>query len=166
MTQIKPCSRCGGGFYASHGNQTLCGSCRSGRPTTLRHGVTRTFGSRRCALCWREFTAVSENQRFCCSRHRRIARVRNERKYASPEHRGTRRALAPVVASGKVRCARGPACRRAEIVDGERVGGFILPGESWHLGHPDGESVGGPEHVKCNTGAPSRLRGKMKQHGR
>ena len=67
----------------------------------------------------------------------------------------------PIVATGLVRCARGGACRRAELVDGELVGGFILPTERWHLGHPDGESVGGPEHVKCNTGAPSRLRAKL-----
>ena len=67
----------------------------------------------------------------------------------------------PIVATGLVRCARGGACRRAELVGGELVGGFILPTERWHLGHPDGESVGGPEHVKCNTGAPSRLRAKL-----
>jgi hypothetical protein len=68
-----------------------------------------------------------------------------------------------MVAAGLVRCARGAACRRAEWIDGELVGGLIDPGESWHLGHPDGESVGGPEHVRCNTGAPSRLRGRVKQ---
>jgi hypothetical protein len=51
-----------------------------------------------------------------------------------------------------VRCARGADCRRAELVDGELVGGFILPTERWHLGHPDPESVGRPEYVQCNTG--------------
>ena len=70
---------------------------------------------------------------------------------------------APAVASGMVRCARGAACRRAELVDGVLVGGFIEPGERWHLGHPDGESVGGPEHVRCNTGAPQRLRAESKR---
>jgi hypothetical protein len=49
------------------------------------------------------------------------------------------------------------------LVEGELVGGLILPGELWHMGHPDGESVGGPEHVRCNAGAPSRLRGKMRR---
>jgi hypothetical protein len=40
--------------------------------------------------------------------------------------------------------------------------GSSCRGEKWHLGHPDGESVGGPEHVACNTGAPSRLRAKRR----
>ena len=92
----------------------------------------------------------------------RFGRARDDAKYARPEHRGTRRRLAPVVASGLVRCARGAACRRRELVDGELVGGLIRAGERWHLGHADGESVGGPEHVACNTGAPSRLRAKRR----
>ena len=87
-----------------------------------------------------------------------MARSRLEaRLYATPVHRGARRRWAPMVASGTVRCARGGACGRAELVDGELVGGLIRPDEEWHLGHPDGESVGGPEHRKCNAGAPSRL---------
>jgi hypothetical protein len=73
--------------------------------------------------------------------------------------------LAPLVAQGWVRCARGAGCRRAEIVDGTIVGGLIEPGEKWHLGHPDGESVGGPEHEACNTGAPSRLRAQWRRRG-
>ena len=68
-----------------------------------------------------------------------------------------------MVASGLVRCARGPGCRRVELVDGELVGGVIREGEPWHLGHADGESVGGPEHAACNTGAPSRLRARLKR---
>jgi hypothetical protein len=39
-----------------------------------------------------------------------------------------------------------------------RCGRWITPGERWHLGHPDGESPGGPECVKCNVSAPARLR--------
>jgi hypothetical protein len=54
-------------------------------------------------------------------------------------------------------------CRFAEMVDGVLIGGFIRPGEEWHMGHPDGESVGGPEHVKCNTGAPSRLAARRRR---
>jgi hypothetical protein len=122
-----------------------------------------SFGVRRCDRCWREFEAVAEHQRFCSRRCRYLGRARDDAKYANPTHRGTRRRLAPVVASGLVRCARGAACRRAELIDGELVGGLILPREPWHLGHPDGESTGGPEHVSCNTGAPSRLRGKMRR---
>ena len=136
----KTCKRCSLGFYASHGNQKLCATCRMGRPASLRRGVTRTFGERRCARCWREFVAVAENQRFCSPRCRWLARQRDEAKYASPAHRGTRKRLAPIVAQGWVRCARGAACKRAELVDGEFVGGFIEPGERWHLGHPDGEA--------------------------
>ena len=79
-------------------------------------------------------------------------------KYATTAHRGTRKRWTPAEASGLVSCARGAACKRAELVDGELVGGFIEPEERWHLGHADGESVGGPEHVACNVGAPSRLR--------
>jgi hypothetical protein len=156
------CSRCSKDFFASHGNQTICGSCKVGRPAGLRRGVTRTFGQRRCDRCWREFVAVAEHQRFCSPRCRWLARRRDEAKYARPEHRGTRKRLAPLVAQGWVRCARGAACKRAEPVGGELVGGVIRPGERWHLGHPDGESVGGPEHVACNTAAPSRLRARAK----
>ena len=92
----------------------------------------------------------------------RFGRARDDAKYARPEHRGTRRMLAPVVASGSIRCARGAACRRREEVDGEFVGGLIRAGERWDLGHPDGESPGGPEHASCNRGAPSRLRAKRR----
>ena len=88
---MKPCKRCSLGFFPTHGNQTLCASCRMGRPTTLRAGVTRTFGQRRCAVCWREFVAVSENQRFCPRRCRHLGRRRDEARYTSPvpaEHAG------------------------------------------------------------------------------
>ena len=160
---LKTCKRCSKSFYAAHGNQGVCGTCKAGRPTTLRRGVTRTFGVRHRARCWGEFTAVAEHQRFCSPRCRWLARRRDEAKYARPEHRGARRRLAPIVAQGWVRCARGAACKRAEFLDSELVGGFIAPGEAWHLGHADGESAGGPEHVACNTGAPSRLRARAQR---
>jgi hypothetical protein len=67
------------------------------------------------------------------------------------------------VASGLVRCARGSACRRAEVVDGELVGGLIKSWESWDMGHPDTESACGPEHSACNRGAPSLLRARLRQ---
>ena len=159
MNGIKPCSRCSGLFRCYHGNQKLCGECRKARPK-FRRGQ-RTFGLRHCLRCTREYLATAEHQRYCSDycRHRVRARL-TAAKYANPVHRGRRKSLEPVVASGLVRCARGAACERAELVDGFYVGGFILPGERWHLGHADGESVGGPEHVRCNTGAPSRLRGE------
>ena len=54
---------------------------------------------------------------------------------------------------------RGPACKWAELVDGELLGGIIRG--AWDLGHPDPENpTGGPEHRACNRGAPSRLAAK------
>ena len=155
------CSRCSLQFYASHGNQTICATCRTHRPNKLRFGMKRTYGERYCDRCSREFLAVSDNQRFCSPQCRRLGRRREEAKYATTQHRGTRRQLAPIVAQGWVRCARGAACKRAELVNGVLTGGIIEPGEKWHLGHPDSESVGGPEHVGCNCAAPSRLRARV-----
>jgi hypothetical protein len=71
-------------------------------------------------------------------------------------HQTTRARLVPVVAGGTVRCARGAACRYAEVVDGVMVGGLIRAGERWDLGHADHDSVGGPEHRYCNQTAPHR----------
>lgn len=113
---------------------------------------------RACERCGRSYVARAEHARYCSSRCRYLARYRDEKRlYANPVHRAGRRAWATAVASGRVRCARGAACSRAEFVDGRLVGGFIRPGERWHLGHEDGESVGGPEHVRCNVSAPMRL---------
>src|SRR5687768_6568577 len=116
---------------------------------------------RRCRRCQREYTATAEHQRYCSDycRHRIRARLTTA-KYANPVHRGRRKAFEPIVATGTVRCARGAACEQAELLDGFYVGGFIRPGEGWDLGHPDGESVGGPEHAACNRAAPSRLRAR------
>ena len=119
------------------------------------------YGRRECARCRREFVARTANQRFCSERCKRVVHDRGE-KYANPAHRGRRRALTPLVASGQVRCARGAKCKWAEWVDEALVGGFIRPGQPWDLGHPDGESPGGPEHAVCNRAAPSRLRGKRR----
>ena len=79
-------------------------------------------------------------------------RLRWKQRYGGARHRLTRKMLEPFVAAGLARCARGAACRFSE---GE-LGGFIQPGEPWDLGHPDGESAGGPEHAVCNRGAPHR----------
>ena len=158
MNGMKPCSRCSSLFRAYHGNQTLCGECRKARPK-FRRRRQRTFGLRNCNRCRREYLATAAHQRYCSDycRHRVRARLTTAR-YANPVHRGRRKSLEAVVASGRVRCARGAACERAELVDGYYVGGFIEPGERWDLGHADGESAGGPEHAACNRGAPSRLR--------
>lgn len=70
------------------------------------------------------------------------------------EHRSRRSRWSPLVAGGTVRCARGEFCKHAELVDGVWLGGLIAPNEKWDLGHPDAQSSGGPEHSRCNRGAP------------
>jgi hypothetical protein len=62
-----------------------------GRPAGLRRGVVRTLGKRHCDRCWREFVAVAEHQRYCSPRCRRLARARDEAKYANLAHRGARK---------------------------------------------------------------------------
>jgi hypothetical protein len=63
-------------------------------------------------------------------------------------HRALRKRLAPLVASGQMRCAR--------------CGGVIHPGEPWDLGHADGSRTRyhGAEHAACNRGA-SRVGGTL-----
>ena len=152
--EVKACSGCRRGFYPSHGNQKFCGACRA----RGRLG-TRTYGCRVCDYCGRLFVALAPHQRWCTPSCRYRGRVRDATAlYANPQHRGTRERLAPLVATGTVRCARGGACREATLVEGRLVGGLIRPGQAWHLGHPDGESAGGPEHAACNSSAPMRLR--------
>ena len=58
-------------------------------------------------------------------------------------HRALRKRLAPLVASGQMRCAR--------------CGGIILPGTPFDLGHADGDRTRyhGLEHAACNRGARS-----------
>ena len=156
---MKPCSRCGQRFRVIHGNQRYCGSCRSKRSPTGKHRYTTTasFGRRVCVYCGRPYEARAENQRFCSQRCKdRANPAAVKAKYARPSHRLGRRAWAHAVASGLVRCARGRACKWAEWVDGELVGGIIRG--AWDLGHADPENPrGGPEHRACNRAAPSRL---------
>lgn len=58
------------------------------------------------------------------------------------EHQQQRAALAPHVATGTTPCAR---CHQTIGAD-----------EPWDLGHPDGQSPGGPEHADCNRGKRPR----------
>jgi hypothetical protein len=154
---MKRCSRCRGGLYASHGNQLDCGTCRLKRSARGGRYTTATFGRRSCAYCRRPYETRAENQRFCSQRCKDRAKpAAVKAKYARPSHGPGRRAWAHAVASGLVRCARGHACKWAEWVDGELVGGFIRG--PIDLGRPDGESSGGPEHRECNRAAPIRLR--------
>ena len=128
--------------------------------------MTLTYGIRRCDSCSREYVALSANQRFCSSRCKASVRVGiDRRKYANPVHRGARRRWASIVATGTVRCRRGAACRFAEWLNDELVGGLIEPGTPWHLGHWDGEGerVVSPEHRICNVGSTSRLAAKARR---
>jgi hypothetical protein len=70
------------------------------------------------------------------------------------------------VNGGGVRCARGAYCEYAELIDGLLVGGLIHAGEAWDVGHPDGESVGGPEHAVCNRKAGARKSNRKQRHSR
>ena len=159
--ELKPCSRCSRLFRASHGNQKLCGPCRAGRVGLPPQGFS--FGVRWCDRCGREFVARAPNHRFCCKGCERLARTRLEvRLYATPEHRGARRRWTPMVASGTVRCARGGACGRAELIDGELVGGLIEPGEVWHLGHRERSRLEGPSTFGA---IPVRRRGWVRGGG-
>ena len=159
MVGLRTCRRCSRAFRPSRGNQVLCGGCRRrGRVRPVVFG-RQSWGVRSCSWCGGSFEAHAAHARFCGGRCQRLARrARDRALYANPVHRSRRERFAVLVGQGWVRCARGAACKRSELVDGERVGGLIDPLEPWHLGHADGESVGGPEHVSCNTGAPMRLR--------
>ena len=95
-----------------------------------------SFGRRVCVYCARAYEARAENQRFCSQRCKdRPKPAAVKAKYARPSHRLGRKAWAYAVASGLVRCARGGACKWAEWVDGELVGGIIRG--KWDLGHQD-----------------------------
>jgi hypothetical protein len=61
-----------------------------------------------------------------------------------PRHRLLRAEIEPVVRSGLARCAR--------------CGEPIAPDAEWHLGHDDYDPgvYSGPEHGRCNDGAPRR----------
>ena len=155
MAALKYCVECGRVYVPTSNRQKFCPRCRfkaAPRPGT-------TYGTRMCVVCGGTFEARAHNQRFCGKRCAGLAsRPKRRAKYEHPAHRARRRMLEPVVAMGMTRCARGAACKFAEFVDGFRVGGYIVAGAAWDLGHPDGESAGGPEHSICNRGAPSRHR--------
>jgi hypothetical protein len=161
MTEIRRCP-CGKGFYPSSGGQRFCGrACparRSSkrRPQSLRRAPLVDLPARECERCGRVYEPAAEHQRFCSDRCRFMARRRSPAKYGQT-HRRLRRAWQRRIDSGVVvRCARGGACSFAELVDGVLVGGRIVPGMRWDLGHRDGGGpldYAGPEHAKCNRGA-------------
>ena len=103
-----------------------------------RHGEIVPAGES-CARCERE-----KIERAC---RRRSTAARG---YGSA-HQALRKRLAPLVASGQMRCAP--------------CGGLILPGTPFDLGHADGDRTRyhGLEHAACNrraAGTP-RKRGRM-----
>ena len=70
---------------------------------------------------------------------------RRQRGYG-PAHIRLREQWAPLVAAGRVNCAR--------------CGKPIPPRADWHLGHDDDDRTKyrGPEHAACNLGGPRRRR--------
>jgi hypothetical protein len=159
------CEGCGREYSPKSGKQRFCalGCPGRGRPLRQRGFVPSLRPSftpeRVCARsgCGKRFRPRGGHHRFCSEVCRELVRRPLERATYAVQKRSRAR-WAPTVAAGRVRCARGAACRFAE----GRLGGWIRPGEPWQLGHPDGESVGGPEHVACNAGAPSRLAAERK----
>ena len=58
-----------------------------------------------------------------------------------------------------VRCRRGHSCKHAEMLDDTSiVGGRILPGMEWDLGHDehDRSLPSFPEHLDCNRATTGR----------
>jgi hypothetical protein len=156
---VRVCEGCGRPYSPKSGKQRFCAlRCPArGVPAEPRGFVPslRRLPERECARpgCGRWFVPTVGTQRFCCQLCRLVARRPVERLLYKGQQARRRRWRA-AVATGGVRCARGTACRFAE----SGLGGFILPGQRWDLGHADGESAGGPEHSVCNRGAPSRRR--------
>ena len=103
-------------FPAAARDQVLCGlGCR--RPP-VKQAKWVASGSRFCELCGREFLPRVWHQRFCSA----VCGERVRDAVGRVKYRDQRRAVwRAQVATGKVRCARGAACRFAE---GE-LGGFI-----------------------------------------
>ncbi len=77
------------------------------------------------------------------SRRAMLRKKSESRRYNDPRHIALRKALDPFVQAGLVDCVR--------------CGEPIPPGE-WDLGHDDHypQLHSGPEHVRCNRGAPNR----------
>lgn len=164
---MRVCDGCGREYSPRSGKQRFCSLRCPGRgvPDRPRGFVPSRWPERECARpgCDRRFVPKVQNQTFCCEVCRLVARRPLQRLLYGEGHVARRRRWRPVVAAGGVRCARGAACRFAAFVDGQLVGGFIRPGQRWDLGHPDGESTGGPEHAACNRAAPSRRRRRGKR---
>ena len=75
-----------------------------------------------------------------------VKRAKTVQRGYGASHKRLREAWAHLVSAGGVVCAR---CGRP-----------IAPGSAWDLGHHDKDRniYTGPEHARCNRGAPSRRR--------
>jgi len=74
----------------------------------------------------------------------KISAASRQKRSSTAKHKAIRAVFVPLVESGLVDCAR--------------CGEAILPGTPWDLGHDDYQptAYNGPEHAKCNRGAPHR----------
>lgn len=135
--KLKPPRLCKCGKRTVSNRSPYCRSCRE-------EAQKRRYGN------WRSPEALER------ARQRERERKRDsvvERGYGN-EHRRLRKKWVPIVASGGVRCARGADCKFAEA----GIGGLIVPGQSWDLGHDDQDRTRyiGPEHSTCNRATTGR----------
>jgi hypothetical protein len=87
---------------------------------------------RACTVCGTPTTGSR------CPKHQLLLRGRDNPDYQR-EHKATRQALEPLVATGTITC---PRCNQP-----------ILPGQPWDLDHNDDRtSYRGPAHQACNRG--------------
>lgn len=79
-------------------------------------------------------------------------------------HKKERERWKPAIARGEVQCAR-LDCVVSRERNGDRT---IRPTDEWDLGHDDHDRTQyqGPEHRRCNRGAPSRRRRTPQPHTR
>ena len=158
---IWACERCSPLFRVHHGNQRLCGSVerKAGGFASRRGALVRG-----APLRWLRVVVCGGGGASAVSRAAVSAAGSRTRRQDVCESvpSGARKRWAVDVMGGGVRCRRSASRRFAELVDGDVVGGLIAPTARWHLGHFDGEGAAmtSPEHVACNTGAPSRLRAR------
>jgi hypothetical protein len=113
-------------------------------------GGVRGSGRRYCDPCRQELRRGSVSHLNPAAAQRKLQRDRIRaatfsRGYGN-EHQKLRKRWTPKVERGDVNCAR--------------CGKPIDPGSPWDLGHDDQDRsrYSGPEHRRCNRGAPSRKR--------
>jgi hypothetical protein len=163
---MKRCERCNQEFVGRSNRAKWCRACRplvevereAEKKSRRARRVSWSARSkwvpveRRCG-CGEVFVASAPHARYCL-RCRALTRLA---KYGpGSNHAQSRDRWVPIVATGTVRCRRGADCLYS--VNG--LGGFILPGQKWDLGHVDGNPSlpASPEHLRCNRATASRRR--------